>query len=366
MRKGALRTTSKPCRFRVYCGGHDPVWGATNGNNRHRTTAIHVRARRRGCCMAASSTCPTKRGRQADRCFDARKRNETDRLTQTELESFKQALERLGWQDGRNIQLALRFGAADPEKRRTAAKELVALPADVIWCRATPQVLAVLSETRSIPIVFNNVSDPIGSGFAVTLAHPGGNVSGFTNYESMMGQRWVELLKEVAPNIVRVGVLFNPETAVNRGQFFYKTVEAAAQMIGLEPVVVSIHNPTEIESALSRFATGRAGLVVIPDSSTTPSVELIANLALLHQIPTLMTPQLFVEAGGLISYGNDRAAEIPAVASYIDRILRGEKPANLPVQAPTRYVLAINLKTAKALGLTVPPILLATADEVIE
>jgi putative ABC transport system substrate-binding protein len=291
----------------------------------------------------------------------------TDRNAAVEFEAFKQTLQQLGWQEGRNIQFEFRFGAIEPERRRASAKELVDVSADVLFTSATPQVAALVNETRTIPIVFVNVSDPVGSGFASSLAHPGGNVTGFTNYESSLGQKWLELLKEIAPAIARVGVMFNPETAVNSGQFFFKPIEGAARLRGVDPIATPIRNAADIERALGALAaTPGAGLIAIPDSTTTVHRELIAQLAIQYRLPALMNLRAFVEAGGLMSYGIYRVDQIRRAASYVDRILKGEKPADLPVQGPTRFQLVINLKTAKVLGLTVPLTLQASADDVIE
>jgi putative ABC transport system substrate-binding protein len=250
---------------------------------------------------------------------------------------------------------------------RTLAKELVDLRPDAILGATTPVVGALARETRTISIVFTSVSDPIGSGFAANLAHPGGNITGFqANGDPALGGKWVELLKEIAPHTLRAALLFNPTTAVPI-QYFMPSIQTAASSFAVQVSATPVHAKDEIEGVIAAQARDPGGsLIVMPDVFNEPNRELIIALAARYRVPTIYYNRFFSEPGGLISYGDARSEQFRLAAGYIDRILKGEKPADLPVQAPTKFELIINLRTAKALGLTIPVKLLATADEVIE
>jgi len=292
---------------------------------------------------------------------------EGDRAAQSWLSAFRGALTKLGWTEGRNLRIELRWSADDPDRMRTLAKELVDLRPDAILGATTPVVGALAHETRTISIVFTGVSDPIGSGFAANLAHPGGNITGFqANGDPSLGGKWVEQLKEIAPRTVRVALLFNPATTVPI-QYFMPSIQTAASSFAVQVSAAPVHATDEIEGVIA--AQGRdpeGGLIVMPDVSNDVNRELIIALAARYRVPTIYYNRFFSELGGLISYGDVRSEQFRLAAGYIDRILKGEKPADLPVQVPTKFELVINLKTAKALGLTIPPSVLARADEAIE
>ena len=292
---------------------------------------------------------------------------EGDRAAQSWLSAFRGALTKLGWTEGRNLRIELRWSADDPDRMRTLAKELVDLRPDAILGATTPVVAALARETRTISIVFTGVSDPIGSGFAANLAHPGGNITGFqANGDPALGGKWVEQLKEIAPRTVRVALLFNPATTVPI-QYFMPSIQTAASSFAVQVSATPVHVADEIEGVIE--AQGRdpeGGLIVMPDVSNDVNRELIIALAARYRVPAIYFNRFFSELGGLISYGDVRSEQFRLAAGYIDRILKGEKPADLPVQVPTKFELVINLKTAKALGLTIPPSVLARADEAIE
>ena len=291
---------------------------------------------------------------------------ESDLTAQSWLATFRAALAKLGWTKGSNLRIELRWSAADPDKIRTFAKELVDLRPDVIFGESTPVIAAFARETRTIPIVFTFVTDPIGAGFAANLAHPGGNITGFTVNDPALGGKWVELLKEIAPRTVRVALLFNPVTAVPL-QFFMPSIQAAASSFAVEVIAAPVHAKDEIEGVIAAQAHNPGGgLIVMPDAFNEPNRELIIALAARYGVPAIYYSRFFSEPGGLISYGDARGEQFRLAAGYIDRILKGEKPADLPVQAPTKFELIINLKAAKALGLTIPDKLFTAADEMIE
>ncbi len=278
--------------------------------------------------------------------------------------AFRQALERHGWTQDRNVRIDYRWGASDNNRLRNEARELIGLGPDVIVAESTPAVSALQQVTRDTPIVFLIASNPIGSGFVSNLARPGGNITGFTNFMPSMGGKWLEVLKDIAPHISRVAAIFNPQT--HTGQFSKKLAEVAP-LLKVELTEVHVHNPGEIEGEINSFArVPRSGLLVLPDTFTVVHRELIIDLAARNSLPAVYAYRLFAAGGGLVSYGIDIVGLYRASAEYVDRILRGERAADLPVQAPTKFELVINLKTAKALGLEVPPMLLARADEVIE
>jgi putative tryptophan/tyrosine transport system substrate-binding protein len=291
---------------------------------------------------------------------------ESDQAGQTQVTAFRGGLAKLGRTEGSNLRIELRWSAGDADRTRTLAKELVDLRPDVILSQSTVVTGALAGETRTIPIVFVNVADPIGSGFAASLSRPGGNLTGFTPDNSAQGGKWVELLKEVAPHTERVALLFNPATAVPL-QFFMPSIQAAASTFSVQASVAPVHAKDEIEGVIAAQARNPGGgFIVMPDTFSTANRELIITLAVRYGVPTIYYNRFFTELGGLISYGADFTEQFRQAPEYIDRILKGEKPADLPVQAPTKYELVINLKTAKALGLTVPPTVLSRADEVIE
>jgi putative tryptophan/tyrosine transport system substrate-binding protein len=291
---------------------------------------------------------------------------ESDSAAQSWLAAFRAALAKLGWTQGSNLRIELRWSAADLDKNRTFAKELVDLRPDAIFAVSTPAVGALARETRTIPIVFAGVTDPVGAGFVANLAHPGGNITGFTVNDPAVGGKWVQLLKEIAPRTVRVALLFNPATAVPI-PFFMPSIQAAASSFSVEVSTAPVHTKDEIEGVIAAQARSPgSGLIVMPDAFNEPIRELIIALAARYSVPTIYYNRFFSEPGGLISYGEARGETFRLAAGYIDRILKGEKPADLPVQAPTKFELIINLKTAKALGLTIPDKLHATADELIE
>jgi putative ABC transport system substrate-binding protein len=290
---------------------------------------------------------------------------ESDPARQSFVTAFTEALQELGWSSGRNIHIEYRWGAGDAERIRDFARELVEMQLDLIVGHTTPVVAALKAQTRTVPIVFTQVSDPVGSGFIDGFAKPGGNITGFTNLESSMGSKLGELLKEVAPAITRVAVMFNPDTAPDRGSYFLRPVEAAAPSLHVEVIAAPVHNDAEIESAITTLAPG-SGLVVMPDVFILAHREQILALADRHRLPAAYAYRLFAASGGLLSYGTDLADLFRRTAPYVDRILNGTKPAELPVQQPTKFELVINLRTAKALGLNVPLSLQAGADEIIE
>jgi putative tryptophan/tyrosine transport system substrate-binding protein len=279
--------------------------------------------------------------------------------------AFGQGLQELGWIVGRNVRIDTRWGAVDVDRSRSHAAELVALAPDVILASGTPSVTALLQATHTVPIVFANVIDPVGSGFAESVARPGGNATGFSMFEYGISGKWLELLKEIAPRVTRVAVLRDPALASGGGQL--GALQAVASSFGMELSPVGVRDAGEIERVVAAFARGpNGGLIVTGSSLAVSHRNLIVTLAARHQLPAVYAQRYIVTGGGLISYGPDSIDPYRRAAGYVDRILRGEKPADLPVQAPTKYELVINLKTAKTLGLDVPPTLLARADEVIE
>jgi putative ABC transport system substrate-binding protein len=288
-----------------------------------------------------------------------------DLAGQARLAAFLQGLQQLGWIEGRNVRIDIRWGAGNAERNRGFAAELVALAPDVILAHSSAALAPLLQQTRSIPIVFTVVADAVGAGYVDSLARPGGNATGFINWEYSIGGKWLELLKEIAPAATRVAVLRETSTAAGPGQF--AAIQAVAPSRGVELRPVDVRDPGEIESTITRFAQGsNGGLIVTGSAPAGVHRKLIIGLAARHKLPAVYANRFFIAEGGLLSYGTDFIDQHRRAAAYVDRILKGEKPADLPVQAPTKYELAINLKTAKALGIEVPPMLLARADEVIE
>jgi putative ABC transport system substrate-binding protein len=279
--------------------------------------------------------------------------------------AFRDALPKLGWTEGSNVRIELRWGGYDAASIKTLAKELIDLRPDAILGQTTPVIGALARETQTIPIVFVTVSDPIGSGFAANLAHPGGNITGFTVDDSALGSKWVELLKEIAPRTAHMQLLFHP--AGPPLQFFLPSIQAAALSLKVQVSSATVHAKDEIEGVIA--AQGRdlvRGLIVMPNAFNTTNRELIIALAARYGVAAIYFSAFCAQSGGLIAYGTDYAEQSRQAAGYVDRILKGTKPADLPVQAPTKFELVINLKTAKTLGLPVPDKLLALADEVIE
>ena len=288
-----------------------------------------------------------------------------DPAGQARFIAFVQALQDLGWTDGRNVQIDTRWAAGDAERFRRYAAEFVALAPDVILASGGTGVGALLQASRTVPIVFTQTQDPVGAGYVDSLAQPGGNTTGFTNAEYGASGKYLELLKEIAPRITRAAVLRDPTIPQGIGQF--GAIQAVAPSLGVELRPIDVHDASEIERAVTAFArSANGGLIVTGSSLTALHRDLIITLAARQKLPAVYWERFFVTNGGLISYGADSIDPHRRAAGYVDRILKSEKPADLPVQAPTKYELAINLKTAKALGLSVPQSLLATADEVIE
>ena len=283
---------------------------------------------------------------------------------QARIAAFLQGLQPLGWTVGANVHLDIRF-AVEPERIRQEAAQLAATAPDIILANSSAGIGAMLQATRTVPIVFAVVADPVGAGFVSSLSRPGGNATGFTNFEYGISGKWLELLKELRPGLKRVAVIRDPTTAVALGQF--GAMQGVAPSFGVEVTPLNLANAGEIEQAIAAFAQpGNGGLVILGGPSILAHRDLVIALAVQHRLPAVYPNRFFAAAGGLISYGNDFLDQYRRAAGYVDRILKGEKPADLPVQAPTKYELVINLKTAKALGLEVPATLLARADEVIE
>jgi putative tryptophan/tyrosine transport system substrate-binding protein len=289
---------------------------------------------------------------------------ENDPRMQAELSAFSRALQQLGWIDGRNVRLDIRWAAGDADLIRRYATELLALSPDVILASTSSIVAALQQANSAVPIVFVGVIDPVGAGFVDSLARPDGNITGFLAFEYAIGAKWLELLKEIAPQVTRAAVLRDPTLAAGIGQF--AAIQAAGPS-GIELSAIGMRDAGAIERDIAAFAHGsNGGLVVTAGPFGTNHPDLIAALAARYKLPTVYPLSYYVKAGGLISYGPDTAIQFRPAAGYVDRILKGAKPADLPVQAPTKYELVINLKVAKAIGLTVPQSILARADEVIE
>jgi putative tryptophan/tyrosine transport system substrate-binding protein len=282
------------------------------------------------------------------------------------INAFWQELEKLGWSDGRNVHIERRYAPAAAQVQ-TVANELVSGKPDVIFTQSRPATAALQRETRTIPIVFTAVIDPIGAGFVDGLARPGGNITGFMAYESSVVGKWLAMLKEMVPTLARVGLLGNPRTATYY-DYLLRAAQSAAPALGIQVVPSQVeNNAADIERAIAALASEPSGgMFVLPDSTTSINRDLIVALAARHRLPTVYNQRFFVDAGGLMSYGVVFGDQYRQAASYVDRILRGAKPADLPVQTPVKYETLVNLKTATALGLTVPPGLLVAADEVIE
>jgi putative ABC transport system substrate-binding protein len=292
---------------------------------------------------------------------------EGDAEAQARVAAFRDGLQKLGWTEGRNIRIDTRWATpGDAEARQRFAKELVALQPDLIFSLNTPTTAALVQQTRTIPIVFAVVVDPVGSGFVASLPRPGGNVTGFTLMEPTMAGKWLELLKEIAPRVNRVAFLFNPATAPY-AEYYLNPFKAAAASFAVEAIAAPVHDTSELESVVAAQAREpNGGLIAMPDSFMTAHRAEITSLAARYRLPAVYAYRYFTEVGGLLSYGSDQLDDYRRAATYVDRILKGAKPSELPVQAPVKFELVINLKTAKALGLDVPLQLQQRADEVIE
>jgi putative tryptophan/tyrosine transport system substrate-binding protein len=291
---------------------------------------------------------------------------ESDTEGRARIAAFREELQKLGWTEGRNVRIDIHWGALDAKSRQRSAQELAALQPDLILSQDTPTTAALQRQTRAIPIIFASVGDPVGSGFVASLARPGGNVTGFTPMEGSMGGKWLELLKEIAPRVNRVAFMFNPATATY-SEIYVKPFKAAAASFAVEAITAPVRDTSGLESVIAAQArTPNGGLIVMPDAFTGRHRVEITSLAARHRLPAIYPYRQFAEVGGLMSYGNDPLDNLRSAATYADRILKGAKPSELPVQAPVKFGLVINLKAAKALGLDVPWILQQRADEVIE
>jgi putative ABC transport system substrate-binding protein len=292
-------------------------------------------------------------------------RTATDSEGQARLAALQQALQQLGWSDGRNIQIDVRWGEDNIDRERKLATELLALAPDIVLASGTVSVTALQPVSGNVPIVFAVVTDPVGAGFVGNLARPGGNVTGFMIYEFSLGGKWLELLKQIAPSVTRVVVLRDPTNP--SGIALFGAIQATAQSLGVQVSPVGIRDASEIERAIASLSrSGNGALIVTPNASGSVQRDLIVTLAARYKVPAIYPFRYLVHSGGLMSYGTDLVDQFRLAAGYVDRILKGEKPGDLPVQAPTKYQMAINLKTAKALGLNVPNTLIGLADEVIE
>jgi putative ABC transport system substrate-binding protein len=291
--------------------------------------------------------------------------SETDTDGQIRLTAFLKTLGETGWVDSRNCKIVVRWSAGEVERMHRFAKELVALTPDVMVVMSTPALVAVQQETKTTPIVFIQISDPVGGGFVKTMSRPGGNMTGFANFEASMGGKWLELLKKVAPDVSRVAILNHAGIATHLE--FLRAAQDAGPSVGVQVSAADVPDRSEVEHAIATvIARGNDGLVVLPDPIFNTLRSSIAEWTARYRLPAIYPFRFYAQAGGLVSYGIDQIDQWRGTARYVDRILRGEPPANLPVQAPTKFELVINLKTAKTLGLTIPPTLLGTADEVIE
>jgi putative ABC transport system substrate-binding protein len=291
---------------------------------------------------------------------------EDDPNAQDDVRGFQRGLEKLGWTAGRNIIIDYRWAAGSNERAQTLAKELVGLKPNALVAYGTAMLDAIRRATKTIPIVFTMVSDPVGQGFVVSLSRPGGNATGFTSFEFSTGGKWLELIKEASPSIKRAGVIFNPVTAPYATSYLH-SIESAAVPLAVDVTAVPIHDAADVERVITAFGQDAGGsLIVIPDTFTDVYGGSIIGLAARYRLPSIYPYTHFATAGGLMTYGPDPAQMFDRAGDYVDRILRGERPADLPVQQPSKYELIVNLKAAKAIGLTIPPTLIARADRVIE
>jgi putative ABC transport system substrate-binding protein len=292
--------------------------------------------------------------------------DETASDYQAYLTAFLQGLRNLGWIEGQSFHVEVRWNAGDAEHARTSATELLRLSPDVILASSTTNLTMLLRQGPTMSVVFVLVSDPVTQGFVSNLAHPGGNVTGFSNYEFSIGGKWIDLLKQIAPGLARVDVVFNPDTSP-QSRFFVNSIQTAAPLLGVESTSALIHEVADIERAIeSASRRPNTGLIFPPDAFLIVHGPLMIDLAVRHRVPSMYTDRSYPQMGGLVSYGADYESQFRQAAIYVDRILKGAKPGDLPVQTPIKFSFVVNLKTAKVLGLTVPPSLLAIADEVIE
>jgi putative ABC transport system substrate-binding protein len=291
---------------------------------------------------------------------------ETDTVSRSNLAAFQKALRNLGWVDGQNLRADYRWSAGEPERMRTYATELVALTPNVILTASSANLAALQRATRTIPIVFVQVSEPIAQGFTSSLAHPDGNITGFAQYESSMGSKWIDLLKQIEPGLAQVGVVFNPD-ASPQSKLFMGSIEAVAPSFGATAIAIIVRDVAEIEPAIADIARKpNAGLIFLPSTFTSLRRQLIVDLAARYRLPAIYAERDFVEAGGLMRYGFIDSEFFRQAAIYVDRILRGARPADLPIQQPTKFELVINVTAARALGIELPMGLMLRADEVIE
>ena len=293
--------------------------------------------------------------------------DESDPEIKTFFSSFMQGLAKSGWTDGGNVQMEVRWAGGNVDRLRMFAKELVDLQPDVILATSTPATAALQQATRAIPIVFAGISDPVGAGFVASLSRPGGNITGFINMEGAFGGKWLEVLKEIAPDIKRAAIMFNPDTAPAGGSYYLPSFDAAARKLKVEPIAARVRSVAEIETVITSLGREPGGsLVVMPDAFMETHRGQIILFAARNNVPTVYSLSVFARNGGLLSYGADRVDIFRRSASYVDLILRGAKPAELPVQLPFKYEMTVNAKTAKSLGLDVPLFFQQRADEVIE
>jgi len=292
---------------------------------------------------------------------------EHDAEVRMDLTAFGEKLRQLGWAQGQNLQLDVRWAGGNVANLQSAARELVALSPSLLFARSTAATRALQRESSSIPIVFVIVSDPVGDGFVASLAKPAGNITGFTNVEASLGGKWLEIIKEIAPQTTRVAIVFGPNAAAGGGRYYDQLINAAAKSVGVKAVSMPVSNVSDIEKGLASFANEPNGaLIVTPDATTTSYRQAIFAAAAVHRLPAVYPFGAFAREGGLISYGVDITQIFRQAAEYVDRILRGANPADLPVQGPTKFELVVNARAANTLGLSIPPTLLGSADEVIE
>jgi putative tryptophan/tyrosine transport system substrate-binding protein len=328
--------------------------------------------RRRDFILAGGATIAWSLDGRAQQSNQLRRIGVLFGVAETDLEghvwdaAFRKRLAELGWIDGRNVKVETRWNNGSMDRNKLLATELVRTSPDVLLAVTTPVTAALQHETHTIPIVFASVSDPVGSGFVASLHNPGGNITGFINMEASLSGKWVEMLRQIAPRLSRVAILFNPQTAP-QAHYYLETFRYAMTALSLASVEEPVHSTAEIEAVMTKLGSEPgAGIVVMPETSMVVYREMIISLAAHYRIPTIYPLRIFVIDGGLISYGINYPEMFRQAASYVDRILRGEKPNELAVELPTKFELVINLNTAKAIGLTFPPTLMASADEVVE
>jgi putative ABC transport system substrate-binding protein len=327
--------------------------------------AALAHTRRLGSAAAWPVVAPAQQGDRVRRIGVLLSLGENDPLAKSNVSAFTQALAALGWTDGRNVRMDLRSPAGDMNRIHMLAQELVGLQPDIILTSGTPATVAVQRETRTIPIVFANVADPVAQHIVARLDRPGGNTTGFANYEASLGGKWLELLSEVAPGLKRIAIMFNPDIAT--ASTYMPSLETTARSLKVEAITAPVHDDVEIETAIIALVREPGGgLVVMPDAFMVAHRAPIISAAARNNIPAVYWQSAFARDGGLLSYAVDQPDLLRRAASYVDRILRGAKPGDLPVQFPTKFEMVVNLKTAKALGLTVPQSILLRADEVIE